>query len=66
MPIFTASGRISSNTASICAPTTSGEISCTARTPQVFCAVMAVMTVFRVQTIRCDGLDIGLDARSAA
>ena len=45
MPIFTASGRISSNTASICAPTTSGEISCTARTPQVFCAAMAVMTV---------------------
>ena len=45
MPILTALGRMSSKTASICAATISGEISCTAVTPRVFCAVMAVMAV---------------------
>ncbi len=44
MPIFTASGRISSNTASIWSRTISGDISWTDRTPIVFCAVMAVIT----------------------
>ena len=45
MPILTALGRISSKMASICAATISGEIFCTAVTPSVFCAVMAVMAV---------------------
>ena len=45
MPIFTASMRISSSTASHCAVIISGGNACTARTPQVFCAVMAVMAL---------------------
>ncbi len=42
MPIFTASTRTSSNTASICAATKSGSIARKPRTPWVFCAVNAV------------------------
>ena len=38
MPIFTASGRISSNTASICCCKNSGVVSCTPLTPVVFCS----------------------------
>ena len=45
MPIFTAAGGMSSNTASICSPTNSGVASSTPRTPVVFCAVSAVMAV---------------------
>ena len=45
MPTFTASGRISSNTASICAPTKAGSTSSTPATPVVFWAVSAVMTL---------------------
>ena len=45
MPIFTAAGRMSSNTASICAATKAGSMSSTPVTPSVFCAVSAVMAV---------------------
>ena len=45
MPIFTASGRMSSNTASIWAPTKAGFTSITPNTPVVFWAVSAVMTL---------------------
>ena len=45
IPIFTPSTRISLNTASICAVIISGVISCTIVTPQVFCAVTAVITL---------------------
>ena len=45
MPIFTAAGGMSSNTASISWATNSGVASSTARTPVVFCAVSAVMAV---------------------
>ena len=43
MPIFTACGRISSNTTSICCSTNAGGTSCTPNTPKVFWAVSAVM-----------------------
>ena len=45
MPIFTASGGMSSNTASICAASMSGGVFVTMRTPVVFCAVSAAMAV---------------------
>ena len=45
MPIFTASGRMSEKTASICSETNAAGTSCTPVTPSVFCAVSAVMTV---------------------
>ena len=43
MPIFTASTRTSSNTASIWAATKSGSMATKPRTPWVFCAVSAVI-----------------------
>ena len=43
IPVFTASTPISDTTASICAAIKSGETSCTAVTPSVFCAVTAVI-----------------------
>jgi hypothetical protein len=45
MPIFTASTPMSSTTASICARSMSGGTPWMARTPCVFCAVMAVIAV---------------------
>ena len=45
MPIFTASGNMSENTASICAFRKSGDDSCIANTPVVFCAVRAVIAL---------------------
>ena len=45
IPVFTASGRMSSTTASICAATNAGGASCIAVTPIVFCAVSAVIAV---------------------
>ena len=45
MPIFTASGRMSSKTASIWVPTKTGSTSSTSVTPSVFWAVSAVMTL---------------------
>ena len=42
MPVLAASTPMSSTTASICAAMTSVGISCTARTPTVFWAVIAV------------------------
>ncbi|MEJ2385324.1 MAG: M3 family metallopeptidase [Xanthomonadales bacterium] len=42
MPILTASTRISSNTAPICAATNAGSINMASRTPRVFCTVSAV------------------------
>ena len=45
MPIFTATGGISSNTASICAASISGGVFVTMVTPVVFCAVSAAMAV---------------------
>ena len=45
MPIFTASGRMSVNTASSWAATNSGVASSTPVTPRVFWAVRAVMTL---------------------
>ena len=42
MPIFTASGRMSVNTLSICRPRNSGLTSKIPCTPVVFCAVKAV------------------------
>ena len=45
MPIFTASTPISRTTASICAITMSVGMGCTASTPSVFCAVIAVIAV---------------------
>ena len=45
MPIFTASGRMSSKTASICCAKNSGVDSRIARTPVVFWAVRAVMAL---------------------
>ena len=45
MPTFTAAGRMSSNTASICAVTNAGSTSSTPNTPVVFCAVRAVTAV---------------------
>ena len=43
MPIFTAAGRMSSNTMSIWSATMVGSMFWMLRTPQVFCAVIAVM-----------------------
>ena len=43
IPILMATGCRSSITASICPRTISGEMDCTARTPSVFCMVMAVI-----------------------
>ena len=45
MPVFTASGGMSANTASSCCARNSGGTSRTAATPVVFCAVSAVMAV---------------------
>ena len=45
MPIFTATGGISSNTASICAASISGGVLVTIVTPVVFCAVSAAIAV---------------------
>ena len=45
MPILTASTPMSPATASICAASNSGGGAWMAVTPQVFCAVMAVMAV---------------------
>ena len=45
MPIFTATGGISSNTASICAASISTGVFVTIVTPVVFCAVSAAMAV---------------------
>ena len=44
IPIFIASHEMSESTASSCAFTMWGEIACISVTPQVFCAVTAVMT----------------------
>ena len=43
MPIFTASGTISSNTASSCSFRNAGVVSKISLTPVVFCAVRAVI-----------------------
>ena len=45
MPIFTASTPMSSATASICCASSSGGSAWIARTPTVFCTVMAVIAV---------------------
>ena len=45
MPTFTAAGRMSSNTTSICWATNAGSTSRTPKTPVVFCAVSAVTAV---------------------
>ena len=45
MPILTASGYISSNTASSCRRKNSGDASSIAETPVVFCAVSAVIAL---------------------
>ena len=45
IPIFTASGKISLNTASICDATTSQGISYTPKTPVVFCEVTEFITL---------------------
>ena len=45
MPIFTASGGMSSNTTSICCPRKSGIISTISLTPVVFWATSAVMAL---------------------
>ncbi len=45
MPIFTATGGMSENTASICAASISGGVLVTIVTPVVFCAVSAAMAV---------------------
>ena len=45
MPTFTASGRMSEKTASICSPKNSGVTSMIEVTPRVFCAVRAVMAL---------------------
>ncbi len=45
IPILIAPTARSSSTASICAPTMAGGISCTAVTARVFCAVTAVITL---------------------
>ena len=43
IPILTAIGGMSSNTASTCSASTRGSAFCTSRTPVVFCAVSEVM-----------------------
>jgi len=45
MPVFRAPIEKSSATASSCDAMIAGSISCTARTPTVFCAVTAVITL---------------------
>ena len=46
MPILTEAGRMSSNTASIWSATICTSVSCMERTPQVFCAVSAQITLW--------------------
>ena len=66
MPIFTAATLRSENTASICAAMKSGGTSWMAVTPMVFCAVSAVIDGSAVDAERGKGLQVGLDAGTAA